>query len=366
MNCKKCNTLLNNSEICPNCHYDNSLETLEDASELEMFDDSEVEKIEEFMEPPRLKVNDEQTDTSNNSDIGVASTKAETYAPEEKKDDLINENETGIDDIDVAIEIPAVKKGEAAPDEEILNITEDENEVNQAEVTDVVTNQKKRFKLRINTSKTMPQFLSILLMVVFLIVGIVVGKTFFSTTIYATNRNNMSNTANVITDGKNNTTIAGNFSFKVPANYVYDRVDKGLVVYEKNDNWRIYIRGEKGNYDNIATAKTSIKETLNEADVSVINIKEIKVNKHNYVTIEGTTKTQNRLISFTKANDEYVFYIEIVTKDNIHDYEILKIVDEIVSSSKYQKKVSTMENISVYDVSDVLIKAANTYSSLKK
>ena len=101
--------------------------------------------------------------------------------------------------------------------------------------------------------------------VVFLIIGIVIGSTLLGTQTYTAGSYNRSkinaNELPRVADGKNNTTKAGAFTFKIPKDYYYDRINGGIAIYDNKDTFRIYIRSEVGIYDDLATAKTSVIKT---------------------------------------------------------------------------------------------------------
>lgn len=169
-----------------------------------------------------------------------------------------------------------------------------------------------------------------------------------------------------IADGKNNITKAGNFEFKIPEKFYYDRNNEGLLVYDGKANWRIYIRADQGRYEDLAKAKKSVKETLIESSVSVNEIKETKKDKRSILVIEGTTKNDNRLIAFSDATHDYIFYIEIVDATNNYDYEALDVAIDIINNATYKESPSKLEDKTVYDISEIVIRASEEYKALTK
>ena len=152
--------------------------------------------------------------------------------------------------------------------------------------------------------------------------------------------------------------------FTIPEKYYYDKTEGGLLVYDTNDTFRIYIRGEEGIYDDIANAKSSVKATVINAGLSVTNIKEVTINKRNYVIAETIDGLVNRLIAFTKASDTEIFYVEIVTTENNYDYDVVDLADDIIANAAFQSETSKMESTDIHDIASLVIAASEVYKSL--
>ena len=60
-----------------------------------------------------------------------------------------------------------------------------------------------------------------------------------------------------------------------------------------------------------------------------------------------------------------MFYIEIVNSDNDFDYDVLEIADDIVKNAELNESVSNMENVDVYDISALALRAAEAYKALQ-
>ena len=227
----------------------------------------------------------------------------------------------------------------------------------------------KKGKIKFNISilkKSVPMSFTILIGVLAMIVGGYIGKTLFPTVIF-NNRASQSinqNAAARVADGKNNTTQAGNYTYKIPEKYVYDKSSHGVLIYDTADTFRIYIRGQEGIYNDIANAKTSVKATMEEKGLFIKNIKEASIKEHPYIIAEAIDNLNNRLIAFTKATDKDVFYVEIVTSSNNYDYSVLELADDILTNAKYNEETSAMEKIEVNDIATLIINAAEVYKSL--
>lgn len=383
MNCSNCGTsLMPGSNVCPNCGAMNMqnqvpatpelIPTIADDDFIELNDDNDVEQITEFMAPPPLNISGDENLTSGVSDISNA-TEVSTYSPEAIQEEKEEAEEAEIrkkENIDIAI--PSVQKpvedvamptdGTAPNVDEMTSTIGEKTETAPLEVGD----SKKKFKLKIKINKNVPKNLMIIVAIIFLIVGILLGKAFFSKNycVSTPTNNRVTEKTNFVADGKNNTTNVGNYTYKIPTDYIYDKSNGGLLVYDKNDTFRIFIRTDVGSYQDLSGAKNSVRETLKENSVIINGLKEISISDKNYLVIEGATRSINRLIAFSDASNDYVYYIEIVTNDNSYDYDVLDIAADIVSNATYEEKSAEMEKIEIYDISEVSIKAAEEYKSL--
>ncbi len=342
-------------------------EELQSLDDLESLDEI-PKQVDANIAPPTLDVASEDL-TSNVQDIS-ASNNIETYGPvEEKEEDNIKEIQ---EEDKVNIDIPKVKKPvetvDMPSDGSAPSIDDSVETVGEPAPQEgpVLKVGKKRIKLNFKGNKSVPQLICIIGIVVFFILGLVIGKVFFSTTVYSNTRKN-TNQSNIahVSDGKNNVTHAGDYTYTIPEDYLYDRFEDGVLIYDDADTWRIYIRADLGLYDDLANAKTSVRQTLIDASISVRNINEINVNDQAYLIVEGTTTTYNRLIAFTDAKNDHVFYIEIVNSDNDFDYDVLEIADDIVKNAELNESVSNMENVDVYDISALALRAAEAYKALQ-
>ena len=228
----------------------------------------------------------------------------------------------------------------------------------------------KKGKIKFDISflkKNVPMSFAILIGILAMIVGGYIGKTLFPTVIFnnrasATSKNQ--NASARVADGKNNTTQAGNYTYKIPEKYVYDKYKQGVLIYDTSDTFRIYIRGQEGIYNDIANAKTSVKATMEEKGLFIKSIKEASIKEHPYIIAETIDNLNNRMIAFTKASDKDVFYVEIVTASNNYDYSVLELADDILTNATYNEETSAMEKIEVNDIATLIINASEVYKSL--
>ena len=228
----------------------------------------------------------------------------------------------------------------------------------------------KKGKIKFDISflkKNVPMSFAILIGILSMIVGGYIGKTLFPTVIFNNRASATSVNQNAsarVADGKNNTTQAGNYTYKIPEKYVYDKYKQGVLIYDKADTFRIYIRGQEGIYNDIANAKTSVKATMEEKGLFIKNIKEASIKEHPYIIAEAIDNLNNRMIAFTKASDKDVFYVEIVTSSNNYDYSVLELADDILTNATYNEETSAMEKIEVNDIASLIINASEVYKSL--
>lgn len=255
-----------------------------------------------------------------------------------------------------------IKEGEVIPESDV-EVLVDNKELQTIENVDT----KKKLKINLSfINKKIPFLFVIVISIVTLLIGVSIGSTLFPKVVFSNASSSQANknTSARVSDGKNNKTIAGDYTFSIPDKYYYDKSNNGVLIYDTNDTFRIFIKPIEINYDDIANAKTSIKASLNNSDIKVSNIKEITIKEHPFLVAETIDKLQNRLIAFSKAGDNS-FYYEIVTESNKYDYDCLDLADDISNNAKAIGEKSKMEAITVNDVSKLIISTANAYKSIE-
>lgn len=244
------------------------------------------------------------------------------------------------------------------PQEQVSNVSLVQEEV----PLENVAKKKKGFKIKLNVKAS--KLYTLVLLILCFLIGLFIGKSFFSKTIVTRSVTTV-NKDTLKSDGSKNTTNIDGVTYQIPTNYIYDKTLNGVLIYDKDDTFRIFIRCDDGSYSIMTSSLTSIKETLKTKDITINNIKEVDIDSKKAIAIEGTTKLVNRLIAYTESGKDHIFYIEIVTSDNSFNYDVLKLAIEILKDTKVEKSISKMESIDVYDISDLAITAANTYNKLK-
>lgn len=380
MNCSNCNApLVPGNTVCPNCGFDNANQGVEQISGtadfVELDDNDDLQVITEDMAPPTLNVEEENL-RAGAGDLGNTATVSD-YAPEEQVTaQEVEENNKKVENQNVDIAIPSVQTPvtnvDMPSDGTAPEMVEDTNTVgdttNNTQELEPPT-KKSKFKLNLaKGSKNVPKNLLLIVGIVFLVVGILLGKALFSRNYCSTTTRNttVNSKTKFVNDGKNNVTNVGNYTYKIPEQYTYDKKDGGLLIYNKEDTFRIYIKTTVGLFDDLTGGKNSVRETLRENNVVINNMRELNSKDVEFLVFEGTTRSVNRLIAFADASNDYVFYIEVVTNDNTYNYDTLEIIADILSNATYESVEAKMEGIDIYDVSDVSIKAATEYKSLVK
>lgn len=348
-----------------------------DGDIMELDDEDEKVTITENMAPPTLTVDEENLaqgagDLTNENSVSTYSNEAITEQETEEKEEKARQEER----VDIAIpSVSEVKEVSLPSDGTAPEIQESAATVGDASNTETVLeepNKKKKFKLNIQKgSKNVPKNLMIIVAIIFLVVGILLGKAFFSKNYCSTNvgqnRSVVSkNKVKYVSDGKNNTTNVGGYTYKIPEIYTYDKSDGGLFIYDEADSFRIYIRTDAGLYTDLTGAKNSIKATMVENGVNVENVRELKSNDVEFLIFETITRLNNRIIAFADAKEDHVFYLEIVNANNGFDYDVLDIAADILKNANPEGTTTAMEKIDVVNISDVSIRSALEFKKLTK
>lgn len=367
MNCGNCGKPLEpGNGTCPNCGalnlgFQEPVNTnMNDSSAVNLGLPDDVEelvddKVEEIKEVEKV----EDTD--------------EVYGEDVNAKEVQNE----VEPESINIDIPTV----SAPTEPVGNIT-GINEVNNSETTigeinsdngesDGIEPRSKLSKtiLKITRTKTLPTKLSVLLIIIFMIIGIITGKLVFSKNVCTVPvQSSIGKSSNSIkSNGKKNETRIGSFVYKIPDDSLYDRRENGLYIYAKDDSWRVYINEKAGSYHDIANSQKSILETVKLQGFDVSDVVEKNIEDKLFVLIKNTKVTQNRLTAFTDAGNDKLFYIEIITSNNDFSEDVLAKVANILKDCESVETPETkMETISVSDFSDVVIKASQEYTQVKQ
>ncbi len=352
-------------------------EMSQDNDIIELDDESENVTITENMAPPTLNVNDENLaqgagDLTNENSVSTYSNDAMNEQAEEEKEEKVRQEER----VDIAIPSVSEVKNVSLPSDgsapEVQENAETVGEANSANIPLESPNKKKGFKFSIKKgSKNVPKNLMIIVAIIFLVIGILLGKAFFSKNYCSTgvsqNKSVVSkNKVKYVSDGKNNKTNISGYTYKIPENYTYDKSDGGVLIYDENDTFRIYIRTNEGLYTDLTGAKNSIRASMAENSVNVENVRELKSNDVEFLIFETITRLNNRIVAFADAKNDHVFYLEIVNVNNSFDYDVLDIAADILKNATFEETTTSMEKIDIVDISDVSIRSALEYKNLTK
>lgn len=342
MNCKNCGNLIPDDAVtCPKCGFDNSA-----SPEMEEV----INQVAADTVAPELEMDSEDL-TKNSMDISNAD--VETYDQVETEVKKERVESTIQDSIDLAIP-SAVEpdKNDTEPVDGVATINSNGQTLGAVTTEDT---KLSKFKIKFKKGGKVSNTVMLVGVAAALVFGVVIGASLFSKNYCTqTRRFNETNKLPVVADGANNTTQLNSFTMTIPKKFLYDKKNNGMLVYNDDDSFRIYLRPEKKNYDDLSASKVSLKATLASQSFTVSDLKEMKINNHIYLIIEGLYETQNRLIAFTKFDDNYLFFIEIVNNDNGFDYDALNVCDDIITNAKFNEDVSNIEQKEIYDIYDIL------------
>lgn len=367
MNCSNCGSpLTQDAKSCPICGR--AIENTQVATEEQPVQevntivndeivelDEEKEEITEFMAPPTLAVEEENL-TSGTGDI--ANDNDATYDPDAVKEETEVQNEQKRREEDkVDIAIPAVTQPTEVVSSDQDTVPEVESHIETVgDNLNEIKGLKNIPKLKIKLGGKNPNSLLIIVGVLFLIIGLLIGKTIFSKNYCSsTPTRTVEKNVKYVADGKNNITTVSDYQFKIPEDYTYDRANKGLFIFSKETNFRIFIKTEKALYKDLTGSKLSITETFKEQNLSIINVKETKYSDVNFLIFEASVNGNNRIICFADANNDTVFYIEIIDIANNFNYDVLDIVADLVKNSEYVPVESSTEKAMLVDYSNLAI-----------
>lgn len=352
-------------------------EEIDDSHFIELDDEEENVEITENMAPPTLNVEEENLtqgagDLTNEESVSTYSEEAEQALESQEKDKQTRQEERvdiAIPSVGAVTEVSMPSDG-SAPEINESSTTVGENTSGGTDLED--PSKKKKFKITFTKgSKNVPKTLMIVVAIIFFVIGILIGKALFSKNYCSTNTGGnksviSSKKIKYVSDGKNNTTNVGNYTYKIPEQYNYDKREGGVLVYGEDDLFRIYIKVIDGLYSDLSGAKNSIRASMQENQINVSNVKELKANDKEFLVFEVTTRLNNRMITFSDASNDQIFYIEIIDANNSYDYDILDIASDIIKNVTYEEVVSNMEKVDITDISDVAVKAALEYKNLNK
>ncbi|HPZ24006.1 MAG TPA: zinc ribbon domain-containing protein [Bacilli bacterium] len=390
MKCVNCGAdLIEGNNICPKCGALNmafvpktNTSAISDVNNANTTNSNVIVDIDDDVDTPSPQVNastvapslnviDDISAEVNAADLSSAAGNASTYAPgtviEEEKHEAVKKD-------DVVIATPEVKQavtGSEAPLDGSIPVLKGETatagSVNTAVVSPSNINVKKSFISGLLKRK-FPFMVMVISCIVLFIVGLLLGMTMFSTITYSPSSSKTSSSSTTLTyisNGKNNTTKSGNYTYTIPTAYNYDKYNGGILVYDEKGTFRMYIKDASGTYDNIANAKSSIKATLVDNNYGVNNIKETTIGDIPYVTVEITELNYNRLIALRSGSNNDIFYIEIYAPDNSYNYDVLSVANDIISNAKYNENELSIEHVSIKDVSKLISTTADAFKSLQ-
>lgn len=370
MNCNNCGTpLIPGNNTCPACGALNMPLNPPAASPqeetLETIDNTPNEnQVAASTEVPSLNVIEETLEEDTKS--LEESTPTTTYEQTEELPETLEKIE------DIKIDIPAQTSNALTPVDQ--NVQEGGVATVEAPIetvgSDIVVPEKgvTSFKFGKKTIKfKVGKFNAqhIIVLVGMFGIGLLIGYMMFGNRTTTRCYKSPVSTKNLISNGKNNITYTNGFKYTIPDSYTYDKSNEGIIIYDNDQTFKMYLKSMVFKYDQIVNAKLSLQQTLIDNQMKVENIKEIGINEHNYLVITATVGMYNRMFALTDAGNNKIFYIEIVTTDNKFNSEILKIADDIIVNAEATTDLTATEKISIKDVSTLITETSQYDSDLK-
>ncbi len=144
----------------------------------------------------------------------------------------------------------------------------------------------------------------------------------------------------------NTTTLSlGNYSFKVPTEYVYKYVSNRLQISD-NKTWVGSIQVLNGNYNTIKIQKSLIKNNF-QRNGYASNDPQIKtINGVEWIVVEINVNGKIHVVGYTKAGASEVFGIEVANTTGTADYNALEKVNTIIKSASSNGSTTNMSTSS--------------------
>ena len=380
MNCVNCGTpLVEGNNTCPACGALNmplqtpptepapQEETLET---VETFDDTPNEnQVAASTEAPTLDVQEEELESEATELADTAS--QPTYEPEQQQEQ-VQEQEIPQQD-NVNLSIPA--QTDVAPVQVDQNVQQGgigtvEAPAQTAGTNDIVVPEKgvtkfkigkKEFKVNLGGIKVQ----HVVIYASLFLVGLFLGYLIFGNRTTAVCRKNNIKITQLVANGKNNITLAGGYKYKIPDAYTFDKTNDGVVIYDEDQTFKMFIKNQVFQYNILVNAKTSIQQSFIDSKIAVNDIKELGVNDRSYLVISATQSMHNRLIGVTDAGNGQIFYVEILTADNTFNNEYLKIADDIIKNAEKVKDIPSMEKLKIADLSSLIMTIGEADAGIK-
>ena len=374
MNCGNCGTpLIPGNNTCPSCGALNmplntppvNQETPQEET-LESLDNTINEnQVAETTAAPTLDVKEEVL--GNETAPIQESVPTTTY---EETDVQVQEPAEKVEDI--KIDIPPATSDTVQVDQNVQAGGVGEVATTQATAgADIVVPEKNAmsFKIGGKTLKIKMGKFNIQKAIVFVVVfalGLFMGYLMFSNRTTTKCIKPVVSNKSLVSNGKNNETYINGYKYKIPTTYTYDKTNSGIVVYDADQTFKMYIRSLVFKYDEVVKSELSLRESLINNQYKVEDIKELIFNEHGYIVITLTTGMNNRMIGITDAGDGKVFYIEIVTVDNNYNTDIFNAADDIIHNAEATNDITQVEKLTIKDLSELIVTTARADTDLKK
>ena len=372
MNCGNCGTpLIPGNNTCPSCGalnmplntppvnntpQEETLESLENVAS--------PNQVLENVEAPTLDVQEEVLDTEA-APLQEAA-QAPTYEPEKTAEIPVVKTEG-----DIKIDIPAQSSETVQVDQNVQagGVGTVEAQANTA--GDIVVPEKDAVSYKIG-GKTLKIKLGkfnlqkLLVFVAIFALGLFMGYLMFGKRTTTKCYRPVVSTKNLVANGKNNETYINGYKYKIPTAYTYDKTNEGLIIYDPDQNYKIFIKSLVFKYDEVLKARLSLQQSFIDNQYKVDSIKELVVKEHSYLVLNITTGMNNRMIGITDAGNNKIFYVEIITMDKNFNTEIFDVADDIIRNAESTNDLTAVEKISVKDLSELIVTTSKAHTDLVK
>ena len=383
MNCVNCGTpLIEGNNTCPSCGALNmplntpptpepapQEETLET---VETIDNTPTEnQVSAATEAPTLDVQEEVLEAEATEIADTAS--QPTYEPEQPQEqvqeqpqvqqqDNVNLNIPSAADIQpVAVDQNVEAGGVGTVDAPTQTAGQDDIVVPEKGVTKFKIG-KKEFKVKLGGIK----ITHIAIYVCLVCLGLFMGYLMFGNRTTTKCKKQNVKLTQFVANGKNNTTLVNNYKYTIPNNYNYDKSNDGVIIYDQDQTFKIFIKNVVFQYNKLVNAKLSIQQSFIDSGIAVNDIKELAVNEKSYLVINATQNMHNRMIGITDAGNGQIFYAEILTTDNTFNNEYLKIADDIITNAEKVSDVPSIEKLKIADLSQLTITIGERDDGIKR
>ena len=385
MNCANCGTpLVEGNNTCPECGALNmplntppqptqqpapQEETLET---VETIDNTPNEnQVSAATEAPTLDVQEEVLEAGVTE---IADTAAQpTYEPEQPQEPAQEQAQIQQQD-NVNLSIPAqtdVQPVQVDQNVQAGGVATIEAPSQTAGQEDIVVPEKgvttfkfggKTFKVKLGGIK----ITHILIYVGLVGIGLFAGYLMFGNRTTTTCRKQNIKLTQFVSNGKNNVTLVNNYKYTIPNNYNFDKTNEGVVIYDEDQTFKMFIKNTVFQYNKLVNAKTSIQQSFIDSKIAVNDIKELGINDRSYLVINATQNMHNRLIGITDGGNGNIFYVEVLAADNNFDTEYLKIADDIIQHAEKVSDIPSIEKLKIADLSELLVRIGESDDAIKQ
>lgn len=146
------------------------------------------------------------------------------------------------------------------------------------------------------------------------------------------------------------------FKFEIPTDLIYENAENSIVVGDEDGTWTAYIEVIEGAYNQIVTNKNKLQGVYTQQGYKASSAVEQTIGDMPFITIELSKSGLNAVVGIAKANSMNLFGITTYNVSNEFDYDVIKILADILSTAEYTgetNNISTFEKIDLTGISSV-------------